>query len=556
MSDFNAVPPPASSGAAVFEEAMRRARDLAAKLGAPGAGAAPSDAYAAPPSSEPSMFKRSHEESEGAGQDGGDANGASKRAALTDPVSDYPQPGQSAPATDAFSVPSHTIGLIIGRQGETIRRIESQTGVRVQCAQDGGSNDRVVTISGPAEGIELAKSMIREIIFKDDRVASAHGAGHGGSHGGPHGGSHGGAAPWATGANTMPVSGGGAEPFIMMIPTSRVGLVIGRSGDKIREIEARTGARLQMIQHGLPRDATEKPLHITGTQTVIEAAKLLVEEAIRPLDQAGAGFGGSAAVGGTTLDVQVPREFTGAVLGERGDTIKRLQHDTGTRIQFRSGDDGAAIRTLQVTGEESATRRAEAAIQVIIEEARNRRPGSRVEYSGGGGSGSFGSASFSGSGSGGYSARSGHTNIQVAVPARITGLVIGKSGENVKYMEQATGARIQLNKDAPPNAVEKFFNVSGEAAAVEAAQNMLRERINSLQSERGGSGGSSAPGGAAGAYGQQYPGYQNYDWSAYYAQAQAYAGYPANYDWSAYYAQQQQAPGAGAPPAGGSAPSK
>lgn len=63
-------------------------------------------------------------------------------------------------------------------------------------------------------------------------------------------------------------------------PTSKVGSIIGRGGEKIRELQARSGAHIKVIQDGPHQFAPMKPVVIMGEEAKVEAAKILVEEII------------------------------------------------------------------------------------------------------------------------------------------------------------------------------------------------------------------------------------------------------------------------------------
>jgi predicted PilT family ATPase len=59
---------------------------------------------------------------------------------------------------------------------------------------------------------------------------------------------------------------------VRCLTRSKVGFVIGRGGEKIRELEERTGARLQLLQDGIaPHE--KKPLHITGSPDAVLRAR-------------------------------------------------------------------------------------------------------------------------------------------------------------------------------------------------------------------------------------------------------------------------------------------
>ncbi|RWW85593.1 hypothetical protein BHE74_00005713 [Ensete ventricosum] len=67
-----------------------------------------------------------------------------------------------------------------------------------------------------------------------------------------------------------------------MVVFNRVGLVIGKGGETIKNMQARSGARIQVIPLHLPPGDTssERTVYIDGTTEQIEAAKQLVNEVI------------------------------------------------------------------------------------------------------------------------------------------------------------------------------------------------------------------------------------------------------------------------------------
>ena len=58
----------------------------------------------------------------------------------------------------------------------------------------------------------------------------------------------------------------------MMIPGHKVGLVIGKGGETIKQIQEQTGATLIIIQDS-NQQAEQKPMRITGAPESVERAK-------------------------------------------------------------------------------------------------------------------------------------------------------------------------------------------------------------------------------------------------------------------------------------------
>ncbi|MEQ2201876.1 Far upstream element-binding protein 3, partial [Xenoophorus captivus] len=57
---------------------------------------------------------------------------------------------------------------------------------------------------------------------------------------------------------------GGTSVQEMLIPASKVGLVIGRGGDTIKQLQERAGVKMMMIQDGPMPTGADKPLRISG----------------------------------------------------------------------------------------------------------------------------------------------------------------------------------------------------------------------------------------------------------------------------------------------------
>lgn len=60
----------------------------------------------------------------------------------------------------------------------------------------------------------------------------------------------------------------------MMVPGNKVGLVIGKGGETIKQLQEKSGAKLVIIQEG-PETEMEKALRITGDPQTIEVCPLL-----------------------------------------------------------------------------------------------------------------------------------------------------------------------------------------------------------------------------------------------------------------------------------------
>eukprot|EP00049_Salpingoeca_infusionum_P003822 m.71205 g.71205 ORF g.71205 m.71205 type:complete len:1114 (-) comp12286_c1_seq2:287-3628(-) len=452
----------------------------------------------------------------------------SEQAAVPAPTQAYPSAiPASGPITVDYYIPNQHVGRIIGKSGETINRIQRESNCQVQIAHDMGQPQRPCQLTGQPGPIEHAKTLIENILKELES-----GAGQSGDQGPP---------PEHT------------EDY--MVKAEQVGLVIGKGGETIKMLQERSGAHLQMIQE--PQYIHEKPLRISGSREAVARALDEVKRLIQEKEGFSEPLPGMSKTSGDIvtntehyrshkIEVKVPRVAVGRVIGRGGETIKEIQMDTGSKIQFEPETNGD-FRTATIAGTREVIERAEKIIMQIIQDAQSSQQG----------------PSSSGGGQEMYGAPSGPVE-QLPVPADRAGLVIGRGGENIKMVQQRTGAKIEQERGSARGA-DKLFYISGTPQQIEAAKAMIMEKINSAR-PRNGSGGPGGPGGFGGpqqqpyqqrqqfppAYGHGGPGgpnpygqqpygggYQDPSYQ-YYNQQQYYGGYQQQGQQQQQYGQQQQ----------------
>uniref|UniRef100_A0A8C9RNV5 Far upstream element (FUSE) binding protein 3 n=1 Tax=Scleropages formosus TaxID=113540 RepID=A0A8C9RNV5_SCLFO len=347
--------------------------------------------------------------------------------------------------TEDFKVPDKMVGFIIGRGGEQITRIQLESGCKIQIAADsGGMMDRPCTLTGSPENIEQAKRLLGQIV---DRCRSSPGF-----------------------HNEMDGSSSIQE---ILIPASKVGLVIGKGGDTIKQLQERTGVKMIMIQDGPLPTGADKPLRITGDPYKVQQARELVIEIIRDKDQgdfrSGRGDFGSR-LGGNSLDVAVPRFAVGIVIGRNGEMIKKIENDAGVRIQFKPDDGISPDRIAQVMGQPERCQHAVHLINELVHTAQERD----------GFGGSLGSRGRGrGRGEWNMTAPCGVQEVTYTVPADKCGLVIGKGGETIKNINSQSGAHVELQRNPPPNTDPnvRIFSIRGTPQQMEMARQLIEEKI-------------------------------------------------------------------------------
>uniref|UniRef100_A0A3P9AS17 Far upstream element binding protein 3 n=1 Tax=Maylandia zebra TaxID=106582 RepID=A0A3P9AS17_9CICH len=352
-------------------------------------------------------------------------------------------PGQKRPGEDGGKRLIHKHSTLIGRGGEQITRIQLESGCKIQIAPEGGGlMERPCSLTGTPESIEQAKRLLAQIVDRCRNGPGFHGDGE-----------------------------GGASVQEMLIPASKVGLVIGRGGDTIKQLQERAGVKMMMIQDGPMPTGADKPLRISGDPYKVQAARELVLEVIREKDgdfrSGRSDFG--ARLGGTSLDVPVPRFAVGIVIGRNGEMIKKIQNDAGVRIQFKADDGVSLERVAMVMGQPDHCHHAVHLINELIQTAQERD--------------GFGSALRSGRvrGRGDWTMGSPGPlqEVTYTIPADKCGLVIGKGGETIKSINQQSGAHVELQRNPPPSTDPntRVFTIRGTAQQMDLARQLIDDKI-------------------------------------------------------------------------------
>uniref|UniRef100_A0A8C7F2I1 K Homology domain-containing protein n=1 Tax=Oncorhynchus kisutch TaxID=8019 RepID=A0A8C7F2I1_ONCKI len=347
--------------------------------------------------------------------------------------------------TEDFKVPDRMVGFIIGRGGEQITRIQLESGCKIQIASEsGGMMDRACSLNGTPESIEQAKRMLGQIVDRCRNSPGFHSEAEDNS-----------------------------SVHEMLIPASKVGLVIGRGGDTIKQLQERIGVKMMMIQDGPMPTGMDKPLRITGDPYKVHQARELVIEIIRDKYQGDLHSGRNdfaSRLGGSTLDVAVPRFAVGIVIGRSGEMIKKIQGDSGVRIQFKPDDGISPERIAQVMGQPDRCQHAVQLINELTQTAQERD-----------GFGSSGGPRGRGRGRGDWVMGSpgGLQEVTYTILADKCGLVIGKGGDTIKSINQQSGAHVELQRNPPPNTDPnvRVFSIRGTPQQMEVACQLIDDKI-------------------------------------------------------------------------------
>ncbi|KAG1331233.1 putative far upstream element-binding protein 1 [Cocos nucifera] len=180
--------------------------------------------------------------------------------------SSLPSAGQQplvdlAASSDKIEVPNSKVGVLIGKAGDTIKYLQINSGAKIQITRDAEadphSTTRPVELIGTVENINKAKQLIKDVIAEADA----------------------GGSPSLVARGFSTVQSGGEQTEIK-VPNEKVGLIIGKGGETIKNLQTRSGARIQLIPQHLPEgdSSKERTVRITGNKKQIESAKEMIKE--------------------------------------------------------------------------------------------------------------------------------------------------------------------------------------------------------------------------------------------------------------------------------------
>ncbi|XP_064258049.1 LOW QUALITY PROTEIN: far upstream element-binding protein 2-like [Passer domesticus] len=351
-----------------FADAVQRARQIAAKIGGDAAPPVPNN-NAPPDFGGFGGQKRQLED----GDQPESKKLAAQGEALPAPMGPIHPPARTT-VTEEYRVPDGMVGLIIGRGGEQINKIQQDSGCKVQISPDsGGLPERSVSLTGSPESVQKAKALLDDIVSR--------------GRGGPPG-------PFPDAAN-----GQNGTVQELMIPAGKAGLVIGKGGETIKQLqvtpkirfggdlgefrgdlgrfrERTSGVKMILIQDGSQNTNVDKPLRIIGEPYKVQQACEMVLDILRERDQGG--FGDRSDYGarlGGGIDVPVPRHSVGVVIGRSGEMIKKIQNDAGVRIQFKQDDGTGPEKIAHIMGPPERCEHAARIINELLQSLRSGPPG-------------------------------------------------------------------------------------------------------------------------------------------------------------------------------------
>uniref|UniRef100_A0AAQ6AM18 K Homology domain-containing protein n=1 Tax=Amphiprion ocellaris TaxID=80972 RepID=A0AAQ6AM18_AMPOC len=282
-----------------------------------------------------------------------------------EPIKVQSEGGLNVTLTIRLLMHGKEVGSIIGKKGETVKKMREDSGARINISE-GNCPERIVTITGPTDAIFKAFAMIA-YKFEEDII------------------------------NSMSNSPATSKPPVtlrLVVPASQCGSLIGKGGSKIKEMRESTGAQVQVAGDMLP-NSTERAVTISGApEAIIQCVKQICvvmleaytiqgqyaiphpdlsklhqlamqQTPFTPLGQTTPAFPGTypplhqrsfspagldASNQASTHELTIPNDLIGCIIGRQGTKINEIRQMSGAQIKIANAMEGSSERQITITG--------------------------------------------------------------------------------------------------------------------------------------------------------------------------------------------------------------
>eukprot|EP00092_Neocalanus_flemingeri_P039705 GFUD01043237.1.p1 GENE.GFUD01043237.1~~GFUD01043237.1.p1 ORF type:complete len:254 (+),score=67.65 GFUD01043237.1:71-832(+) len=213
-----------------------------------------------------------------------------------------------------------------------------------------------------------------------------------------------------------------------------VGKLIGKSGEKIKALANETGARIRVIG-----DRGEQLVRIMGVEENVKAARDKVVQMTQSNKiKVDANMAGKMT---KSNKIKVDANMAGKIIGKSGAKIRALQDETGASVKVvKNGDE----TMVEIIGSDENVQAAQMKVKEII---------------------------------------AGWITKEVKLSSEDTRLIVGKSGKNIKTLEQVTGTRLHMEEIKLERSYQ-IMKISGPREKVNNAGLKVREfTANQVQME-------------------------------------------------------------------------
>ncbi|XP_051047158.1 insulin-like growth factor 2 mRNA-binding protein 2 isoform X2 [Phodopus roborovskii] len=341
-------------------------------------------------------------------------------------------------------VPTQFVGAIIGKEGLTIKNITKQTQSRVDIhrKENSGAAEKPVTIHATPEGTSEACRMILEIMQKEAEETKL--------------------------AEEVPLK--------ILAHNGLVGRLIGKEGRNLKKIEHETGTKITISSlQDLSIYNPERTITVKGTIDACANAEIEIMKKLReafendmlavnthsgyfpsmyPHHHFGPFPHHHSYPEQETVNLFIPTQAVGAIIGKKGMHIKQLARFAGASIKIAPAEGpDVSERMVIITGPPEAQFKAQGRIFGKLKEENFFNPKEEVKL-----------------------------EAHIRVPSSTAGRVIGKGGKTVNELQNLTSAEVIVPRDQTPDEnAEVIVRIIGHFFASQTAQRKIREIVQQVK---------------------------------------------------------------------------
>ncbi|NXF93329.1 IF2B1 protein, partial [Eubucco bourcierii] len=361
-------------------------------------------------------------------------------------------------------VPTQYVGAIIGKEGATIRNITKQTQSKIDVhrKENAGAAEKAISIHSTPEGCSAACKMILEIMQKEAKDTKT--------------------------ADEVPLK--------ILAHNNFVGRLIGKEGRNLKKVEQDTETKITISSlQDLTLYNPERTITVKGSiencckaeQEIMKkvreayendvAAMSLQSHLIPGLNLAAVGlFPASSnavppppsSVSGAapyssfmppeqeTVQVFIPAQAVGAIIGKKGQHIKQLSRFASASIKIAPPETpDSKVRMVVITGPPEAQFKAQGRIYGKLKEENFFGPKEEVKL-----------------------------ETHIRVPASAAGRVIGKGGKTVNELQNLTAAEVVVPRDQTPDENQQVVvKIIGHFYASQMAQRKIQDILAQVKQQ-------------------------------------------------------------------------
>eukprot|EP00931_Biecheleriopsis_adriatica_P063129 TRINITY_DN38195_c0_g1_i1.p1 TRINITY_DN38195_c0_g1~~TRINITY_DN38195_c0_g1_i1.p1 ORF type:complete len:913 (+),score=214.25 TRINITY_DN38195_c0_g1_i1:37-2775(+) len=264
----------------------------------------------------------------------GSADAVAAAKQLIQEVIDHVDEEREEKTRDAMEVPPAMVGRIIGKRGETIMQLQKEAGCKIQISK----GDNLIRMVGTEAAVAQARQLITEVMERAETQQA------------------------------QEAEQPGKRDEKIEVPESMMGRIIGKGGEKIMELQRKTGAKID-VKRQLPGI-----VRIIGASEAVEYAKLLVSEVIEDAEKEGNPAADEQEEDELPAEksVEISSAVVENVVGDDGEKLKKLEEEVKAQITVSTADD---VVTLNIRGSSKSVKQAQKRIFETIRQGSTEATG-------------------------------------------------------------------------------------------------------------------------------------------------------------------------------------